>query len=280
MTEILIHIGTHKTGTTALQKYLHHNRDKLAQAGWYYPLSGISIRPEHFGHHDIAWHFTKQKSTDFGGLFREIDACGSGRIILSSEDFESVKNPDAIRSVFSMYRIKILVYFRRQDDFLLSSFNQLVKMGLYGKSLRAFRQGLENNNRLDYYAFCDRWAESFGRENILARVYDPKKSIIDCFLETLGIVCRACEYPAFADSNRSLDARLIGTMRAVIQLRKQGIDGQLFDQLINVIRNYDPDPEKSKGDRRYSLLSTKERLELLDTHQASNQMPESVRIVS
>ena len=34
--KLILHIGTHKTGTTALQQFLHANREALAARGFHY----------------------------------------------------------------------------------------------------------------------------------------------------------------------------------------------------------------------------------------------------
>jgi hypothetical protein len=37
---LVLHIGPHKTGTTAIQRFCDRNRDRLAKAGFWYPRSG------------------------------------------------------------------------------------------------------------------------------------------------------------------------------------------------------------------------------------------------
>ena len=52
-----IHAGTHKTGTTAIQRFLAGNRETLARAGFYYPRSGC-WHPEFPGHHNLMFELT------------------------------------------------------------------------------------------------------------------------------------------------------------------------------------------------------------------------------
>ena len=49
MSEILIHAGTHKTGTTTIQDTLRHNRARLKAARLVYPAIGRAA-----GHHLLA----------------------------------------------------------------------------------------------------------------------------------------------------------------------------------------------------------------------------------
>lgn len=270
MKTITLHIGTHKTGTTALQHYLHHNRLRLADAGWFYPKSGISA--SHFGHHDVAWHFSRKQPFDFTNLFLEIDSAQVGNILLSSEEFEFFKRPDEIKSRFSAYRVRIVLYLRRQDELLLSEFNQNVKMGLYGGTLNAFSAKLEKHGRFDYHALCDRWAKAFGRDNVIVRIFRPEVDILDDFPKLLGISCLDCEQPHNLHVNKSLDPRLIGTMRSLIQIRGDISDPELFGELLQITRKHPLLSPAGKVDRRHSLLGYKQRVDLLKRCMASNAL--------
>ena len=50
---IIIHAGTHKTGTTFLQSFLSLNYKRLLDKGILFPLSGKIGKFS--GHHNIAW---------------------------------------------------------------------------------------------------------------------------------------------------------------------------------------------------------------------------------
>ena len=46
----ILHIGTEKTGTTAIQEYLKSNRDALAKQGFYHPIAADT-------EHSSQWEF-------------------------------------------------------------------------------------------------------------------------------------------------------------------------------------------------------------------------------
>ena len=112
---VLLHVGTHKTGSTSIQWGLTHARDMLANAGICYPLAG-SPEQWRFGQHDLAWsqirrathlpgNITGGRTFDEGGraalwqtLREEIDASNAHTIVLSSEEFD-VLNAEEIASV-------------------------------------------------------------------------------------------------------------------------------------------------------------------------------------
>jgi len=50
---VLLHVGLHKTGSTALQRFLANAAEELRVRGVLYPVSGRPANSE--GHHNIAW---------------------------------------------------------------------------------------------------------------------------------------------------------------------------------------------------------------------------------
>ena len=61
MVKIFVHIGTHKTGTTSIQKFARSNEEKLKMKGFFYPGYSILGKKEHYGHHHIAHALAMQK---------------------------------------------------------------------------------------------------------------------------------------------------------------------------------------------------------------------------
>ncbi|MEQ9009390.1 MAG: hypothetical protein RLP12_16020, partial [Ekhidna sp.] len=54
MSEIVIHIGTHKTGTTAIQSFFHQNRKALGDTGFWYPGYNLIDKKNHPAHLGMA----------------------------------------------------------------------------------------------------------------------------------------------------------------------------------------------------------------------------------
>lgn len=93
--KILWHIGQSKTGTSAIQKFLTLNKDRLREAGFLYPgvkLSGITV--DKGAHKSVADALTKKYRypyyTDvqyFNKFFKEAKDVKAETIILSAEHF-------------------------------------------------------------------------------------------------------------------------------------------------------------------------------------------------
>jgi hypothetical protein len=139
MKKIFLHIGLHKTGTTALQSAFLRCRENLKEQGFYYPRVGIPLNSQ--GHHNIAWGFLRDRrymasSGDIHALLNEIESVDCPNTIISSEDFESLLNQpmmlEKVTDVFSKngFKVLVIIYFRNQADYLISLYGELLKAGL------------------------------------------------------------------------------------------------------------------------------------------------------
>lgn len=136
MARLVLHVGTHKTGTTMVQDTLHANRGLLAEHGVIYPDLG-----PHTGHHGFL--------TDWIALPAAYALPGGGRqalqrlaekwrdsdrtVFLSSEELSRaggsggcVDFPE-LRDVFSGYDIRVLCVLRQQWQFLQSVFVEIAR---------------------------------------------------------------------------------------------------------------------------------------------------------
>lgn len=165
--QILIHIGTHKTGTTSIQHFLAAHRALLMQCGAiYYPHSG-TLGPT-TGHHNIAWQFVgearfKQKHGDIADLLRELNENDFRLAILSSEDFEHLTgSPDRIAALDHALRstgftTRYLAVFRETEIYAKSLFLELNKRGLE----EDFSDFARKISERGFTAYSNRWHFEF-----------------------------------------------------------------------------------------------------------------------
>jgi hypothetical protein len=190
---LVLHIGVAKTGSTALQKFLQGNRELLARHGFYYPATGEAGN----GQMDFAKTFvhtppaTMVMPADPDGVRRSMLAelqPVADTVLISSEVFARADNPAEIRALFPAVPVKVICYLRRQDRRAESQYNQLVK--LKGETA-SFQEFLPRIRVLDYRKLLDPWAEAFGQDAIVVRVYQrdrlPVWSIVPDFLQQIGV---------------------------------------------------------------------------------------------
>lgn len=133
-----LHAGLHKTGTTSLQAFLKHERERLNAHGIRPIRAGTSQRLD--GHHNLAWELTgdARRDLDAGTLDEAIEEIAGfdGDAILSSEDFESLLHrPGKFAPLLADprlrgWRVNVVVYVRNQAESLASLLAELPKHGL------------------------------------------------------------------------------------------------------------------------------------------------------
>lgn len=173
MTRFLLHIGTNKTGTTAIQSALWRNRERLADAGALYPDLGV----EHFGHHGIARAIKTGEPERFdlcrdwhSQLLERAEAYGL--VVVSSEEFHTIGDPAKVAAYFPPDRTDIVLYVREHAAYLASWYQQAVQMRNITYALDEFAQIM----RVDLSGLAARWQAVFGADRVAVRMYRSEPS--------------------------------------------------------------------------------------------------------
>ena len=131
--KLIVHIGTHKTGTTSIQNTLEQNRALLAEWQVLYPRTDRDPWPDLDKHCSVYAAAVNSssviKSREYDLLMKEFEGSGCHTMILSEEGLSEPK--EEIIDFFSTFKehfdIEIVCYLRRQDLFLESLYNQFVR---------------------------------------------------------------------------------------------------------------------------------------------------------
>lgn len=196
MQTLFIHIGCEKTGTTSIQRSLTSNREKLATLGTIYPALGV----HKFAQINLAAAVqTRQNSSDKNTEYypkKDLDAdyewdqlisiCMANPnkdIVISAEHFSSRLFEKGIefihqklQAIREYFEFKIIVYLRRQDLFLESSYSTFIKAGGFLSFDEFFQQHLNAKNRYDFERLLDNWSRAFGAENLLIIDYEKESA--------------------------------------------------------------------------------------------------------
>lgn len=244
---VYLHIGTGKTGTTSIQTFLELNREALQKQGIIFPQSpgrrnhrrltmyalndGIvdnSRRSRGLLQPEQLTHFREE----FRRRFREEAATwrGAKAIVMSSEQMTRLKRPGEIARLRSLIdfaaQVKIIVYFRRQDDYFLSEYSQLVKGGQSITVDQALNR--QNMQVYNYDVFARNWANEFGRENIVVRPFERQQltegDVVRDFVSVVGID-PAAEYQVPPRQNLSLDRYTVEFLRRLNPHIPRYVDG-------------------------------------------------------
>lgn len=204
MTTAYIHIGTEKTGSTAIQRFLVDNRDALRERGLAYP------------DFDRRYPWVDKNVNGFwlteGGVASRANrACmkliasearSVGAVVVSAETLWTTQahRPsfwrELRRALPKDVELRAIAYLRRQDDYLFSLWSQWVKsQNADGIEARTFLEteaaGRFSGCRLDYRETLSVASDVLGVDNIIVRPYEQAQfaggSIFTDFLDALSI---------------------------------------------------------------------------------------------
>jgi hypothetical protein len=246
----ILHIGTEKTGTTSLQRFLGINRDALLQRGFFVPAS-LSPYPVMANHESLAtMALDPAKLGDDlrvraglktiedvkelrvrveEDLTREIVALSpqpenSPTLLLSSEHCHSrLVTREEVRYVRQFLdgftdETRIIVYLRPQHELAISLYDQALKVGYHDIDVLpdfiGHRSRWVGRLYFEYDKLLERWAGEFGRDKITVRLYSKERNdVIRDFMSAISCNMDGLQVPA--NENVSLNAECQTVLNAI-----------------------------------------------------------------
>lgn len=169
--KVYLHIGMSKAGSTAIQQCILQHEGALLQAGVCYP-EATRVNGAHYK--------LFQALQDGGGadeaatVIAEAEAAHAARLIVSVEGLWLV-NDDAVRRLaqaLSGHDAEVVLYLRRPDTYLTSSYRQGIKRKRR-TTLSEADYARQPHERLRYDRVLERWAEHFP---LRVRAYEAVRS--------------------------------------------------------------------------------------------------------
>lgn len=175
MTELYIHIGTHKTGSTSIQHALK-GMSNINKEGWEYlhlPTKYRRLMYTDVHEQDSVTLFNKY-------LHKKVKKSSkTNRFILSAECLigdptNGYLNSNITSSMLyqatQAFNTKIIIYLRRQDDFIESMYTQKIHEG-QSFTFDEFSAKFNVTGALDYNRIIEDYSRVFGKENIIIKSY-------------------------------------------------------------------------------------------------------------
>lgn len=281
MQSVLLHIGTHKTGSTSIQRFLARSSERLREDGILYPEAG---RPEDrtpHGHHILAWSVQqKQGLKNLEGweeVISEIRQVPCPHVVLSSEVFAtcSVEQIRRVCSFFPDAEIEMLVFLREPFSYMVSTYKQHIRA--WGET-RSFRQFADAKMHLcDYPSLLNRWhqevdqvvvrsfekcCESEGLEASLLDLFDVEKDRYESFMQgrsnvspekyQVAAVRWINRLQEFFGAGAQTDVGWLTDRSFTHRVKRQIIRGTRAGRLLaHVLSNTFADPLYSDGDKAW-----------------------------
>jgi len=193
--KLILHIGTHKTGTTSIQNVLESSKDKLKDFGFLYPQTNREPWPNLTKHCSVFEaainNDTSVAEYERKILLDEFNDSNCHTMILSEEGLS--KNEKCFSDFFKTFKkdfeISVICYLRRQDFFIESMYNQFVREAK--RESRTITQFVGLNKMQDwmnYYEMIEKWKNI--ADHIMIRNFDEElktKGLLNSFSSLAGL---------------------------------------------------------------------------------------------
>ncbi len=229
---LVLHIGAHKTGTSAIQVFLNQAMGKLMEQGWVFapqPQGHLNWSPMVVMHQTAEGPSFQLSEPVLQNLVQRIQS-RRRHLIVSAEDLFFLDPPEIARFAGQMHKlasdITIVSYLRRQDQMALSQWAQggqtIQSAAVFGCEESQLRPLTPQMCAyLDYAARLDQWRAEFPQAKFITRIYDRKAfaggDVVGDFVSALGISVEGIGVPL--DENVAFGA---STVQFLYWLRARG----------------------------------------------------------
>ncbi|MCP4126689.1 MAG: glycosyltransferase, partial [Gammaproteobacteria bacterium] len=280
--KLFLHIGIPKTGSTSIQYFMDVNRKHLARQGVLYPKHYMCG----YGQHPFAWACMKeganqnrtfveymerygkslsQLESDLRVLLETLQRSNSDSVVVSSEAFTR-SDPEMVKDLLTGFDVTIIVFLRRQDLYLESSYNQNKKVRPSEVNLNRYLS--RNKPTLDYEALLDAWSGCFGKENIVVTPFERNifsGGLERYFLSLLGVQWNQTYKTELKNPGLNRDCLAFLSEHFLPEEVGDRERGRIIDMLSQYSREH-PDDESLKYN-----LSPATRLEIIEKYREINR---------
>ncbi|HEY3638166.1 MAG TPA: hypothetical protein VGK90_08425 [Rhizomicrobium sp.] len=258
---LVVHVGTPKSGTKALQGYLLRNSEALLDQGVRYIEAGREKRGHRIAHNELARAIKGNADIAMWDRLRDELAESDSRVnVMSAEGFWFCDPALLKKQLPRVKNVRIVVYLRRQDKYLQSLYMQTVSAG----KEHSFAEWRENvGDRGNYLETVDAWAEEFGSKSIIVRPYE-RNGVVDTVADFNAVIgATPLQTVQHLRTNPSPRRELLHFVRALNDLKLNVDQQRLFNELIHKDTAYM---------RSCDLLTYEESAALLEGYKEENQL--------
>lgn len=268
---LVLHIGVHRTATSALQNYLYQNIAPLKKKGFLYPFKTRrhwNLVNNIFSGAQTVKQVTKVLNTRLAAHKVKLHT-----IILSDEDICMRQDIGALCEFRDTFDVKVVYTLRRQDLWLESWFLQNIKWQWNKKlshcTFDEFIAMRSDFHWIHYDRYVRNLEDVFGKENIILNIYEKQQmpdGPVDMFCDSIGLTDRS-KFTKPDQVNASFSPTISEFMRC---LPLNAAKSQYRNILTAACEKLDH--EFTKGKKQSNIIIPHpERMMLMSEYQKGNQ---------
>ncbi|KPQ07504.1 MAG: Sulfotransferase family [Rhodobacteraceae bacterium HLUCCA12] len=268
----LIHIGTPKSGTTSIQAFLRRNQEKLRTQGFrcepFDPgnlaqmelatvgviRAGGTVKEANKRHAlGVGDHASQEAYVDrYEAMLREGARNWPEHTYLASgEQVHSwLSSPERITALDTFLHqffdeVRYLVYYRPQEEFMVSTYSERIKRGELVTFEEHFEQRLK---KMNYWRKAQMWTKIVGKDRFIPRLMARDAlaggDLLDDFCTIAGIDREPLATPPRMNLSLSAEemALYLKLGRIVPARKRSGAPNRIFDSLFRIAQRRLPKP--------------------------------------
>lgn len=227
MPHVLLHIGTHKTGSTSIQRLLVRNRRVLETQGVHYARAGRRRRADGRlaeSHYQLGHGLTHGNEAPWHALRAEIEGSRARLVVISAENLSNMGPRGLVGRAAGHLEgidVSVVVYLRDQRAYATSGYREVVSTGSYDGSFHDYNR--DRMWRYDYAAKVGAWVDAFGVDAVHVYAYEEvcaQSGLLEHFVSHLdGVGIDELVLPPRQNATPSDDALQLA--RAVTRIERR-----------------------------------------------------------
>lgn len=300
MKRLTLHVGTHKTGTTTLQRFMLLNAQRMEDRGLCAPETPSKFPNAKRDRNAVFLRYAARHAIDgtypirverfpdidfdclvLSDMLTVLNAIEEhDHVYLSDERiwYEAAIHPQywvemkRIAQEWGITDFQIVVYLRRQDQLVLSLWEQFAKQTSQKKSFGEYIGMKKIEKVLDYLTVLEQIEEVFGHESMVVRVFDRSRliegDICHDFCDAIGI-----EWDDSFEMPKNLNESLTFTVAEIKRITNKAPAVQATSNYLRSIAHRTVDASSATmGSVPLSSVPAERLQEIIDAHADDNEV--------
>ena len=267
---LILHIGANKTGSSAIQTFLRLNWKLLRSIGYFVPDRNLGASEDVTGDHGICLqeYFNRSDHAALDAPIKILLRNDAKTIVISAENLSNGQNFLLFEKLVRGVDCRVVLYIRRQDDFITSSWHQWnskIEPDFNAWLILALQ-------RLGHWQRCIAgWESVVGAGNVIPRIFQRsdlvRGDVVDDFISLLTF---DNPFPEFARPVSLINPSYSDVITSIVSGSKFLFANEHDNKFYDMVHKLTGDAYVGK--RKVSLLSPAQREKIIEYYRPQNEI--------